>query len=85
MENMQITKYLAENMLPLVPFLYVVGMILKYTEKIKVKYIPLILLPIGVLFSLLITGLSPDGVIQGVLATGVTVYGNQVIKQLFDK
>lgn len=85
MENMQITKYLAENMLPLVPFLYVIGMILKDTERIKDKYIPLILLPIGVLFSLLITGLSPDGVIQGVLATGVTVYGNQVIKQLFDK
>ena len=85
MENMQITKYLAENMLPLVPFLYVVGMILKDTEKIKDKYIPLILLPIGVLFSLLITGLSPDGVIQGVLATGVTVYGNQVVKQLLDK
>ena len=82
---MEITKYLAENMLPLVPFLYVVGMVLKDTEKIKDNYIPLILLPIGVLFSLLITGLSPDGVIQGVLATGVTVYGNQVIKQLLDK
>lgn len=82
---MEITKYLAENMLPLVPFLYIVGMILKDTEIIKDKYIPLILLPVGVLFSLLISGLSPDGVIQGVLATGVTVYGNQVIKQLFDK
>ena len=82
---MEITKYLAENMLPLVPFLYVVGMILKDTEIIKDKYIPLILLPVGVLFSLLISGLSPDGVIQGVLATGVTVYGNQFIKQLLDK
>ena len=82
---MEITKFLAENMLPLVPFLYIVGMVLKDTEKIKDNYIPLILLPVGVLFSLLITGLSPDGVIQGVLATGVTVYGNQVIKQLLDK
>ena len=82
---MEITKYLAENMLPLVPFLYVVGMILKNTERIKDKYIPLILLPVGILFSLLITGLSVDGVIQGVLATGVTVYGNQVVKQLCDK
>ena len=82
---MEITNYLSENMLPLVVFIYVVGMILKDIERIKDKYIPLILLPIGVLFSLLITGLSPDGVIQGVLATGVTVYGNQVIKQLFDK
>lgn len=82
---MEITSYLSEKMFPLVIFLYVVGMILKSTEKIKDKYIPLILLPIGVLFSLLITGLSPDGVIQGVLATGVTVYGNQVVKQLLDK
>lgn len=82
---MEISKYLAENMLALVPFLYVVGMILKGTELIKDKYIPLILLPVGVLFSLLVIGLSPDAVIQGVLATGVTVYGNQVVKQLFDK
>ena len=82
---MEITMYLAVSMLPLVPFLYVIGMTLKDTEIIKDKYIPLILLPIGVLFSLIITGLSPDGVIQGVLATGVTVYGNQVIKQLLDK
>lgn len=82
---MEITSYLSENMLPLVVFIYVVGMILKGIERIKDKYIPLILLPIGVLFSLLITGLSPDGVIQGVLATGVAVYGNQVVKQLFDK
>lgn len=82
---MEITSYLSEKMFPLVIFLYVVGMILKSTERIKDKYIPLILLPVSVLFSLLITGLSVDGVIQGVLATGVTVYGNQVIKQLFDK
>lgn len=82
---MEITSYLSEKMFPLVIFLYVVGMILKDTERIKDKYIPLILLPVSVLFSLLLTGLSPDGVIQGVLATGVTVYGNQVIKQLFDK
>lgn len=82
---MEITSYLSEKMFPLVIFLYVVGMILKNTERIKDKYIPLILLPIGVLFSLLITGLSVDGVIQGVLATGVTVYGNQVVKQLLDK
>ena len=52
---MEITKDLAENMLPLVPFLYVIGMILKDTERIKDKYIPLILLPVGVLLSLLIT------------------------------
>ena len=82
---MEITSYLSEKMFPLVIFLYVVGMILKSTERIKDKYIPLILLPVGVLFSLLITGLSVDGVIQGVLATGVTVYGNQVVKQLLDK
>ena len=82
---MEITSYLSEKMFPLVIFLYVVGMILKNTERINDKYIPLILLPIGVLFSLLITGLSVDGVIQGVLATGVTVYGNQVVKQLLDK
>lgn len=55
---------------------------IKGIEKIPDKFIPLILLPIGISGALLLGGLNIDAAIQGVLVTGVSVYGNQVCKQL---
>jgi len=40
------------------------------------------LLPLGILGSIGLAGISVDSVIQGILVTGVTVYGNQLIKQV---
>ena len=51
-------------------------------EVVKDKYIPIILLPIGILGSIALNGASVANVIQGILVTGVTVYGNQVVKQI---
>lgn len=79
MEN--ILNYIVENALILIPVLYVLGSILKGTSKIDDKYIPIILLPIGIAFSIAIMGVNVNAVIQGILVTGVTVYGNQLIKQ----
>lgn len=79
MEN--ILNYIVENALILIPVLYVLGSILKGTSKIDDKYIPIILLPIGIAFSIAIMGINVNAVIQGILVTGVTVYGNQLIKQ----
>lgn len=79
MEN--ILNYVVENALILIPVLYVLGSILKGTSKIDDKYIPIILLPIGIAFSIAIMGVNVNAVIQGILVTGVTVYGNQLIKQ----
>ena len=76
-----ITKYITESSLILVPAVYIVGKILKGTEKVPDKYIPLILLPIGIILSLLSTGLNIESVIQGVLVTGCAVYINQLSKQ----
>lgn len=76
-----ITKYITESSLILVPAVYIVGKILKGTDKIPDKYIPLILLPIGIILSLLSTGLNTESVIQGVLVTGCAVYINQLSKQ----
>ena len=36
---------------------------------------------IGIGFSVAIIGFSVDAIIQGILVTGVTVLGNQLIKQ----
>lgn len=78
---MEITKYITENALILIPVLYIIGMIIKGTEKISDKYIPLILLFFGICGTIAIIGLHVNSVIQGVLVTGATVYTNQIIKQ----
>lgn len=75
-------NYIVDNCLILIPVLYVIGMILKNLERIEDKYIPLILLPIGVALAIAVKGIEVNSVIQGILITGVTVYGNQIFKQI---
>lgn len=75
-------NYIVDNCLILIPVLYIIGMILKNLEFIKDKYIPLILLPIGVALAIAVKGIEVNSVIQGILVTGVTVYGNQIFKQI---
>ena len=75
-------KYLYEGTLILIPVLNVIGCIIKHTQFIPDKYIPLILLPFGVLGSVGIMGLSVTAVLQGVLVTGTAVYSNQLVKQM---
>ena len=78
---MDFMNYIIENALILIPVLYILGSFLKGLENIKDKYIPLVLLAIGIGFSVAIIGFSVDAIIQGILVTGVTVLGNQLIKQ----
>lgn len=75
-------EYISENALLMIPVLNIIGMIVKNTEKIPDKYIPLILLFFGILGAVAIMGISPESIVQGVLITGTAVYGNQVFKQL---
>lgn len=75
-------KYLYEGTLILIPVLNVIGWILKNTQYIPDKYIPIILLPLGVLGSLGIMGFNVTAVLQGVLITGTAVYSNQLVKQM---
>lgn len=79
MEN--VMNYITENSLIIIPTLYIIGYIIKNMEVVKDKYIPIILLPIGILGSIALNGVSVPNVIQGILVTGVTVYTNQLIKQ----
>lgn len=74
-------EYITENAILLIPVLNIIGMIIKKTEKIPDKYIPLILLGFGIAGAVAIIGITPQAVIQGVLVTGTAVYGNQIVKQ----
>ena len=82
---MDVLKYITENALILIPALYILGEIVKGIEVIDNRWIPLILLPIGIAGALALGGLTVDAAIQGVLVTGVTVYGDQLIKQIAGK
>jgi Na+/H+ antiporter NhaC len=75
-----IIKLITDQALILIPPLYVIGKILKSTE-IKDKYIPITLLPLGILGSIALMGVNVQSIIQGILVTGATVYTNQLIKQ----
>ncbi len=78
-------EFITENALLLIPVLNIIGAIIKNTEKIPDKYIPIILLFFGILGAIAILGLSPESVVQGILVTGTAVYGNQVVKQIKKK
>ena len=78
---MDLATYIIEKCLILVPALLVLGSILKGTEKVKDKYIPVILLPLGIGGAIALGGLSVDSIIQGILVTGVSVYCNQLLVQ----
>lgn len=82
---MEIVNYILENALELIPALYVLGMIIKGTEKIPDKYIPIILLVFGIIGAISLMGVSAESVIQGILVTGAAVYTNQLFKQIAKK
>ena len=74
-------EFITENALILIPVLNIIGAIIKKIENVPDKYIPLILLGLGILGSIAILGISPESVVQGVLVTGTAVFGNQLVKQ----
>lgn len=78
---MDFAQYISQNALILIPILYVLGMLIKKTEKIDNKYIPIILLVAGIVGTIGIMGISVNSVVQGILVTGATVYTDQLIKQ----
>ncbi|MDQ0158948.1 phage holin family protein [Alkalibacillus salilacus] len=78
---MEIMDYVVEKALILIPVLMIIGKMIKQMEIVPNKFIPAILLAIGLGLSLLLFGLNVDAVVQGVLVTGASVYVHQVIKQ----
>lgn len=86
---MQIKEFIQPELVVVVPVLCIAGSVMKRTEKIKDKYIPMILTAIGILLALLYTiaynGISGGavftGICQGILCAGASVYANQIYKQ----
>lgn len=80
-----ILNYIVGEGLIFIPAIYIIGMIIRKTDKIPNKYIPIILLPLGILGAMGIMGFTVKAAIQGILITGAAVYGDQVYKQMTKK
>ncbi|MDB0440948.1 holin [Clostridioides difficile] len=75
-------SFIPEQLLILVAALYVLGVGCKKYKQLDNKYIPVILLILGIGFSVWMLGLNADAVLQGILCWGVAIGANQVYKQL---
>lgn len=80
MESLQ--TYIIDNALILVPALLVIGAIIKNTQVVKDKFIPVILLVLGIAGAYGLLGISVESTIQGILVSGVSVFSSQMVKQL---
>ncbi|HEL4933752.1 TPA: phage holin family protein, partial [Clostridioides difficile] len=69
-------------LLILVAALYVIGAGCKKYKQLDNKYIPVVLLALGIGFSIWMLGLNADSVLQGVICWGVAIGINQTYKQL---
>ncbi|MDI3117599.1 phage holin family protein [Clostridioides difficile] len=77
-------SFIPEQLLILVAALSIIGKGCKKYKQLDNKYIPIILLVLGIGFSIWMLGLNPNAVLQGVICWGVAIGANQVYKQLKD-
>lgn len=83
--DIDLIELITEQALILIPVLYIIGILLKNTPKLKDWLIPYILLVLGIVGSVSIIGLTVQAVIQGILVAGAAVFSHQLIKQTTDK
>lgn len=79
---MEILEYIVNEGLVMIPVLYILGEVIKGTEILENKWIPLALLVISIGFTpILLGGFTADNIVQAILVAGVTVFGNQLYQQ----
>ena len=79
---MDTLEYVVKEGLVMIPVLFILGEIVKNTELLDNKWIPLTLLVISIAFTPFLLGtFNADNIVQAVLVAGVTVFGNELYKQ----
>ena len=78
---MEFMDYIIEEALILIPVLLILGKMIKQMDIVPNKFIPAMLLVIGLGLSLFLLGVHVEAVVQGVLITGAAVFGHQLVKQ----
>ncbi|HFL3159154.1 TPA: phage holin family protein [Clostridioides difficile] len=75
-------SFIPEQLLLLVVALNVLGFGFKKYKQLDNKYIPVVLLALGIGFSIWMLGLNPNAILQGIICWGVAIGINQTYKQL---
>ncbi|MBU5307978.1 phage holin family protein [Clostridioides mangenotii] len=78
---MEIVSFIPEQLLILVAALNVLGYGCKSIPGLDNKFIPSILLVLGIIFSIWIQGIDPNSILQGILCWGVAIGVHQTVKQ----
>ena len=78
---MDIMSFIPEQLMIIVVTLYVLGVACKSIPKLDDRYIPIILLLLGIVFSICLVGFNVTSVMQGILCWGVAIGVNQTYKQ----
>ena len=78
----EILEFITQEAYIMIPVLWVLGFIIKNTELIKDKYIPLILLAVSLLLSpWMLGGYNAQNVIQAILVAGGAVLADNLYRQ----
>ncbi|PBE18359.1 phage holin family protein [Clostridioides difficile] len=77
-------SFIPEQLLILAAALSIIGKGCKKYKQLDNKYIPIILLVLGIGFSIWMLGFSPNAVLQGIICWGISIGINQTYKQLKD-
>lgn len=79
---MDLLQFVPTDLLIMIPALYVIGMFMKSTPKVKDWTIPWILLALGILGAILLRKqFSANEIIEGIICAGASVFTNQLFKQ----
>ncbi|WP_304340478.1 phage holin family protein [Metaclostridioides mangenotii] len=78
---MDIMSFIPEQLMIIVVTLNALGFACKSLPKLDDRYIPIVLLAIGIVFSTCIVGFSVTAIMQGILCWGVAIGANQTVKQ----
>ena len=79
---MEILNFILDEGLVMIPVLYIVGEIIKHTDVIEDRWIPITLLLFSVaMTSALLGAYTVENTVQAILVTGATVFVDQLGKQ----
>lgn len=78
-------QFLPEELFVLVIATYVLGMILKKIDLVDDRYIIIFISIFAVSCTMTMRGLNVESLLLGIIAAGLSVLGNQTVKQLTKK
>lgn len=79
---MEILNFILDEGLVMIPVLYIVGEIIKHTDVIEDRWIPITLLLFSVAMTPALLGdYTVENTVQAILVTGATVFVDQLDKQ----